>query len=141
MANKRILLFNFLVNIDDSYFSQEFDGYLILKWLLSNGTTPKINTNEGKIVSLEVTELNTTFLNSLNFNSLSLAHWPGTFGLAGLSKRQFPHKFTRKENWDKVVSFQVKLEFGYDIMSESKRYSLMHGMQKSEKLKVVCTTS
>ena len=81
----------------------------MLKWLLDNGVNPKIIMNGGKIMSMDIPKLNIKFRDSLNYNPQSLAKWPATFGLDGISKGQFPHHFNRPENWGKILeTFQIQ---------------------------------
>ena len=91
----------------------------MVRYLLDNGINPKMTMNGGKVMGMKVEdELNITVRDSLNFNPQSLASWPATFGLTEVSKGTFPHRFNRPENWNKVVTYPGKEEFGYASMKQ-----------------------
>ncbi|XP_055337792.1 uncharacterized protein LOC129587874 [Paramacrobiotus metropolitanus] len=99
-----------------------FDGYFILNWLLRNGIVPKVIMNGGKILMLDVpAPYNIHFRDSYNYNPQSLSKWPATFGLQNASKGTFPHRFNRPENWNRVVPFPSKDEYGYGSMKMKDR--------------------
>ncbi|XP_055350336.1 uncharacterized protein LOC129596956 [Paramacrobiotus metropolitanus] len=98
-----------------------FDGYFILNWLLSNGITPKVILNGGKIMQLDVLQLNIRFRDSINYNPQSLSKWPATFGIKDTSKGTFPHRFNRPENWDQVTEFPTKEQYGSKFMNKKDR--------------------
>jgi hypothetical protein len=100
---------------------QGFDGYFIMHWLIANNVKFEEKMNGGKIVSLEVPSFNIHFRDSLNYNQQSLAEWPKTFGLTGVSKGTFPHAFNRPENWDKILPYPEKSVFGYDRIKKKNR--------------------
>lgn len=83
-------------------FLQGFDGYFLLKWLLHNGIVPEVIMNGGKILCCNVKEFDIKLRDSYNYNPQSLAKWPQTFGMTDIGKGNFPHRFNRQENWDKV---------------------------------------
>ncbi|XP_055344851.1 uncharacterized protein LOC129592761 isoform X3 [Paramacrobiotus metropolitanus] len=102
-----------------------FDGYFILRWLLENGIVPKVIMNGGKILQLDVSEFNICFRDSFNYNPQSLAKWPATFGIRDIGKGTFPHRFNRKENWDKVLPFPEPEEYGFSCMNRKAKESFM----------------
>jgi hypothetical protein len=63
-------------------------------------------------MSMDIPRLNIKFRDSLNYNPQSLVKWPATFGLQGLSKGQFSHRFNRPENWQRVCPFPEPEEYG-----------------------------
>ncbi|XP_055339248.1 uncharacterized protein LOC129588868 isoform X2 [Paramacrobiotus metropolitanus] len=102
---------------------QAFDGYFIMNWLLTNGIVPRVIMNGGKIMQLDVPQLNIRFRDSINFNPQSLSKWPATFGIADTAKGLFPHRFNRPENWDQVTEFPSMEEYGYRFMNKKDRES------------------
>ncbi|XP_055352376.1 uncharacterized protein LOC129598480 [Paramacrobiotus metropolitanus] len=100
-----------------------FDGYFILQWLLKNGVTPKVIMNGGKILQLHVPGYDIHFRDSINYNPQSLAKWPATFGLPDISKGTFPHKFNRRENWDRVAPYPSMDEYGFRTMDKKAQAS------------------
>ena len=94
----------------------------MVRHLLKSGINPKMTMNGGKILGMKVEDgLDITIRDSLNFNPQSLAKWPETFGLEGVSKGTFPHRFNRPENWNKVVQYPGKNEFGYETMKAKEK--------------------
>ncbi|XP_055336572.1 uncharacterized protein LOC129587021 [Paramacrobiotus metropolitanus] len=114
---------------------KSFDGYFILNWLLKNGVVPKVILNGGKILQLDVPQLNIRFRDSINYNPQSLAKWPATFGLPEISKGTFPHRFNRKENWDQVVPFPTMEEYGYQGMNSKAKESFQRWYEKEKQEK------
>ncbi|XP_055341431.1 uncharacterized protein LOC129590302 [Paramacrobiotus metropolitanus] len=100
-----------------------FDGYFIMNWLLTNGIVPRVIMNGGKIMQLDVPQLNIRFRDSINFNPQSLSKWLATFGIADTAKGLFPHRFNRPENWDQVTEFLSMDEYGYQFMNKKDRES------------------
>ncbi|XP_055336280.1 uncharacterized protein LOC129586839 [Paramacrobiotus metropolitanus] len=98
-----------------------FDGYFITNWLLKNGIIPRVIMNGGKIMQLDVVQLNIRFRDSINYNPQSLSKWPATFGIEDASKGLFPHRFNRPENWDQVTEFPSMMEYGHQFMSKKDR--------------------
>ena len=96
---------------------------------------PSVVMNGGKILSMDVPKLNMKFRDSLNYNPQSLAKWPATFGLEGVSKGQFPHKFNRPENWHNHCDFPEPSEYGVAVMrsKEKEEFLLWHTEQKALK--------
>ncbi|XP_055355347.1 uncharacterized protein LOC129600792 [Paramacrobiotus metropolitanus] len=104
-----------------------FDGYFILNWLLRNGIVPKVIMNGGKLLMLDVpAPYDIHFRDSYSYNPQSLSKWPATFGLEDTSKGTFPHRFNREENWNKIVPFPSKDEYGYTSMKQKDRIAFDH---------------
>jgi hypothetical protein len=110
-----------MVHYSCFFYLQGFDGYFIMHWLIVNNVKFEAIMNGGKVMSLEVPSYNIHFRDSLNYNQQSLAEWPKTFGLTGVSKGTFPHAFNRPENWDKILSYPEKSVFGYDRIKKKNR--------------------
>ena len=104
-----------------------------MRWLLDNGVVPKTVMNGGKILSMDIPKLNMKFRDSLNYNPQSLAKWPETFGITDVAKGQFPHKFNRPENWNRMCQFPGPEEYGVASMrgKEKDAFLMWH---KEEKL-------
>ena len=77
---------------------QGYDGYFIQQYLYANSIIPEVRMRGAKILSLEVSERNIKFIDSLNFIPMPLAKFPKTFGMDELAKGYFPHLFNKKEN-------------------------------------------
>ena len=91
--------------------------------------------NGGKILSMDVPKLNMKFRDSLNYNPQSLAKWPATFGLGGVSKGQFPHRFNRPQNWHNGCAFPEPEEFGVAAMRSKEKSEFLewHRVEKGSK--------
>jgi hypothetical protein len=82
---------------------------------------PKILVNNSKIMTMTVIKYDITCLDSLTSNSQSPAKWQKTFGLADVSKGHFPHRFNRPENWNKILPYPDKEEFGHARLKAKER--------------------
>lgn len=90
---------------------QSFDGLFVLRWLLNNGIKADPIMNGGKIVSMVVSDYHVTFRDSLAFVPTSLAGFPALVGIPDLRKGDFPHRFNRRENWNRIVPFPTLDDF------------------------------
>ena len=75
-----------------------YDGTLFCEYFYRQCLLPNLILNGAKIMSMELTEAEIKFRDSLNFLPMPLKALPKTFGLTELKKGYFPHFFNRKEN-------------------------------------------
>lgn len=73
-----------------------FDGQFVLGWLVKQGKEPHVIPNGSKIMSIHLSKLNITLIDSFNFLSMSLSQLPKTFGMEELQKGLFPSSFQQK---------------------------------------------
>ncbi|XP_055340393.1 uncharacterized protein LOC129589579 [Paramacrobiotus metropolitanus] len=111
-------------------FSEDHRDHYIIAHNFKNGIVPKVILNGGKILQLDVPQLNIRFRDSINYNPQSLAKWPATFGLPEISKGTFPHRFNRKENWNCIVPFPSMDEYGYNAMNAKSKDSFQRWYEK-----------
>lgn len=74
-----------------------FDGVLTLNTMYNQNLKVTQQMGTGTKV-LHFKQANLTFKDSLNFLNMPLAAFPKTFGLTGMKKGFFPHKFSKLEN-------------------------------------------
>ena len=70
-----------------------YDGILLCEYFYKQCLLPNLILNGAKIMSMELTEAEIKFRDSLNFLPMSLKALPKTFGLTQLKKGYFPHFF------------------------------------------------
>ncbi|OWA52426.1 hypothetical protein BV898_16883 [Hypsibius exemplaris] len=99
-----------------------FDGMFILKWCLANGIiSQKQIMNGTKIMQMDIFNpilgINLRIRCSYRQISLKLIEFPAALELKDMSKGDFPHRFNRSENWNRVTPFLSKDDFGYRGLS------------------------
>jgi len=85
--------------------NRSFDAHFILNHLVSNGVTPSVIYDGGKIMRLHIGGgLNITLLDSLSFLPMKLAKMPSAMGLsAELRKGSFPFLYCLEANFHDVL--------------------------------------
>lgn len=102
-----------------------FDGQFILRWLLERGHVPKVIPQGSKLMSIQFTTLQMTFIDSFNFLPMGLSKLPKTFGISELAKGYFPHLFNKEENQNYVGVLPAKEYYCPETMSPSDRNSFL----------------
>ena len=74
-----------------------YDSTFILKWLLANGKKFQYLPRGSKYIYVELSDLNSTILDSLNFFPVALKKLSSMFSVDTI-KGYFPHKFNSKDN-------------------------------------------
>ena len=97
-----------------------FDGYFILKWLTKNGIAPDVIMDGSKVLRLDVKEFGIKFRDTLSYVPLSLSNWATAFQV-DQAKGMFPHPVNCKENWNRVITYPNRKEYGYTTMSKKSR--------------------
>ena len=98
---------------------QSFDGLFIQRWLLNANEKVEPIMSGSKIISLEVCRFHMVFRDSLAFVPTSLANFPALVGLPNINKGDFPHRFNRPENWNRIVPYPTKEDFDYQRKKEN----------------------
>ncbi len=124
----------------DTFISPEFKGYNfiahygkgivfqpVLREMLENKLKPENISSRNKINYLKVNNLNTRFIDSINFTMCALKHFPKTFGIEG-KKGYFPHYFNTKGNQNYIGKMPDKSAYGYSKMNEAQRLNVIPGM-------------
>ena len=91
----------------NSFSCTGFDGYWILRWLLTNGIVPKTIFRGSTIIQMDVVKYGIKFRDSLNYVPHSLSGWAKMFGLKE-HKTYFPHTLNSPEHWGSVISFPYR---------------------------------
>ena len=105
-----------------AHYGKGYDFQFIHNWILSRGIKPNIISNGQKLLSLEIKlDYNIRFIDSISFIPMALKEFPKTFGLAGLCKGYFPHKFNTTENQEYIGEYPNKQFYGYDEMTKKQK--------------------
>ena len=94
-----------------------YDGILLCEYFYKQCLLPSLILNGVKIMSMELTEAEIKFRDSLNFPPMPLKALLKTFGLTELKKGYFPHFFDRKENQHYVGTLPPIENYYPDSMS------------------------
>ena len=100
---------------------QGYDGYFIDDYLVQNAIKYDIIYRGAKNLTLEVTDWDIKFIDSLNFIPMALAKFPKTFGQDELCKGYFPHAFNKDENQNYVGPIPCKNDYGVNFMKPEER--------------------
>ena len=98
-----------------------YDGFLLCEDFYKQCLLPSLILNGAKIMSMELTEAEIKFRDSLNLLPMPLKALPKTFGLTELKKGYFPHFFNRKENQHYVGPLPLIENYDPDWMSTKER--------------------
>ncbi|XP_055353927.1 uncharacterized protein LOC129599656 [Paramacrobiotus metropolitanus] len=81
-----------------------YDGHFVLKYMLDNGLKGVEVIKRGtQLLELKYRKLGIQSRDTLNFLALRLSQLPKAVGLElEVQKGDFPHRFNKPENWDKV---------------------------------------
>jgi hypothetical protein len=103
-----------------------FDGCFLLQYLAENGLKPNPIFSGQKITCLTVPHLNIRIIDSLNFLPMPLAQFPEAFGFQNESmKGNFPHFFTKVENFEYVGDLPPPEAYGIETMSKKVKNDFM----------------
>ena len=102
-----------------------YDGFLLCENFYEQCLLPGLILNGAKIMSMELTEAEIKFRDSLNFLPMPLKALPKTFGLTELKKGYFPHFFNRKENQQYVGPLPPIENYDRDGMSTKERQEFL----------------
>ena len=97
-----------------------FDGVLTLNTMYNLNLKVTQQMGTGTKV-LHFKQENVTFKDSLNFLNMPLAAFPKTFGLTGMKKGFFPHKFSKLENLEYEGPIPELVYFEPQHMSKDKK--------------------
>ena len=100
---------------------QGYDGYFIVDHLVQNAIHYDIIYNGAKNLTLQVTDWDIKFIDSLNFIPMALAKFPKTFGQDELCKGYFPMhsiKTRIRITWDLYLA---KNDYGINFMKPEER--------------------
>ncbi|XP_055329984.1 uncharacterized protein LOC129582497 [Paramacrobiotus metropolitanus] len=93
-----------------------FDGYFLLNYLIKNGIIPHpLIFNGSKVVQMDISKLKIKFRDSMNYVPSSLKNFAKAFGLQE-TKGDFPHKLNQPENWNKILPWPDRHDYGYQLM-------------------------
>ena len=101
------------------------DGILLCEHFYKQCLLPSLILNGVKIMSMELTEAEIKFRDSLNFLPMPLKALPKTFGLTELKKGYFPHFFNRRENQHYVSPLPPIENYDPDGMSTKERQEFL----------------
>lgn len=113
-----------------------YDAYFILQYLYENKVKPDLIMNGAKVMTIEVSEAQIKFIDSLNFLTMPLSHLPNAFGFKDLSKGYFPHLFNTRENQTYVGEIPDTKYFDPEGMKteEQAKFRRWHEDQKQKKV-------
>ena len=97
-----------------------FDGVLTLNTMYSQNLKVTQQMGKGTKV-LHFKHGNLVFKDSLNFLNMPLANFPKTFGLTGMKKGFFPHKFSKMDNLEYIGPIPSLEYFEPQHMSKAKK--------------------
>jgi G:T-mismatch repair DNA endonuclease (very short patch repair protein) len=100
-----------------------YDLYFIMEFIHKAGIRPEVILNGHKIISMSAQGLR--FLDSLLFLPMPLRELPRAFGLKGVKKGDFPHKFNTLENQTYVGSMPGPEFYDPDSMCAERRADFM----------------
>lgn len=109
-----------------------FDGQFILRWLLEKGHTPTVIPQGSKLMCIQFTTLQMTFIDSFNFLPMALSKLPKTFGLSELVKGYFPHLFNTEANQHYVGALPAKEHYTPNTMSSADRANFMQWYEQRQ---------
>jgi len=100
-----------------------YDFQLIMEWIYKNTSYKPFTIYAGsKIMTFSVSgEYKIRFLDSLNFLTMRLEDFPGTFGLNELKKGFYPYWFNSTENWNYLGKMPDKKYYKPNKMLPEKR--------------------
>ena len=102
-----------------------YDGILLCEYFYKQCLLPSLILNGVTIMSMELTEAEIKFRDSLNFLPMPLKALPKTVGLTELKKGYFPHFFNRKENQHYVDPLPPIENYDPDGMSTKERQEFL----------------
>ena len=102
-----------------------YDRFLLCEYFYEQCLLPSLILNGAKIMSMELTEAEIKFWDSLNFLPMPLKALPKTFGLTELKKGYCPQFFNRKENQQYVGSLTPIENYDPDGMSTKERQEFL----------------
>jgi len=126
--------------------AKSFDAHFVLDYLVTEGNTPELVMQGGKILKIRVASTDVTFIDSLSFISMPLADFSKTFDLPDTVKGCFPHLFNHPDNYTYDGMLPTLNYYDPDGMKEKSREKLLqwHAEHKfdnfvfSEELKNYC---
>ena len=80
--------------------SKGFDGYFILDYLVTQGNTPNVIMQGGKILSMQLANIKARFIENMSFLNMPLSQFTETFNIPDTEKGTFPHLFNLPENYN-----------------------------------------
>ncbi|OWA53997.1 hypothetical protein BV898_18420 [Hypsibius exemplaris] len=106
---------------------------------LANGIIPQKQIMNGtKIMQMDIC-INLRIRCSYRQIPLKLIDLPAAFDLKDVIKGNFPHRFNRPKNWNRITPFPSKDDFGYRGLSALNNSII--GMKQRSKLRRTDTTS
>ena len=83
--------------------AKSFDSQFVLDYLVSEGNTPELVMQSGKILNIRVQSTDVSFIYSLSFITIPLSDFTRTFDISDIEKGLFPHLFNHPN------------KYGYDL--------------------------
>ena len=105
--------------------AKSFDAHFVLDYLVTEGNTPELVMQGGKILKIRVKSTDVTFIDSLSFISMPLADFSKTFDLPDTVKGCFPHLFNHPDNYTYDGMLPTLNYYDPDGMKEKSREKLL----------------
>ncbi|XP_055353765.1 uncharacterized protein LOC129599526 [Paramacrobiotus metropolitanus] len=114
-----------------------YDGHFLLSYLLENNLKGvEVIRRGSQLLDLRYPALEIKARDTLNFVMTKLSNFPKAVGLTECeSKGDFPHRFNKPENWDKVLPFPDVDEYMVDGLkrADRRKFEQWHAEEKQKK--------